>query len=140
MESEPIAKDLTDSSESDSLSNHQRIRAVTDRYYERKVERMGIVSVEKLPARKRAERKSKYPFSAEEVTAAVKEFKKTGRVGAGPYDKTPQQRGARSAAQRLKALVCEAGDIDPATVRTTAWEDDNGAWAALVRKDAPTTE
>lgn len=102
---------------------------------------MGIVAVEKLPKRKTAERKSKYPFTPEEVQGAVKQFKKDGKVGAGPYPQsgTPL-RTARSAAQRLKALICEAGDIDPATVGTTAWSDEKGEWGALVLKDAGTDE
>jgi len=98
---------------------------------------MGIVAVKELPKRKTSERKSKYPFTPEEITAATEQFKKDGRVGAGPYDPsgTPL-RAARSAAQRLKALVCEAGKIDPNTVGTTAWSDDKGEWGALVLKPA----
>lgn len=93
---------------------------------------MGIVAVDQLPTRKRGVRKSKYPFTPDEIAGAVKQFQKDGRVGAGPYE--GGLRAGRSAAQRLKALVCEAGDIDPNTVGTTAWEDDKGAWAALKTK------
>lgn len=96
---------------------------------------MGIVEVKSLPKRKRSERKSKYPFTPDEIAQAVKQFKAAGRVGCGPYPEGGLRAG-RSAAQRLKALVCSTGDIDPNTVSTTAWEDDKGAWGALKLKEA----
>lgn len=98
---------------------------------------MGIVAVKELPKRKRTERSSKYPFSPQEIDQAVKQFKSDGKVGCGPYEPVGVPlRAARSAAQRLKNLVVQAGDIDPATVSTTAWADDKGEWGALVQKQA----
>ena len=125
---------LTKPKLSDTLSRvKQSIEAQTSAFKENA---MGIVAVENLPKRKTAERKSKYPFTPDEIKAAVKQFKKDGKVGAGPYDPIPGRplRSGRSAAQRLKALVCEAGEIEPTTVSTTAWADDTGEWAALVAK------
>jgi len=98
---------------------------------------MGIVAVKDLPKRKQTIRKSKYPFTPEEIQQAAEQLQSKGQVGCGPYEpQSTELRAGRSAAQRLKKLVCDATGIDPETVKTTAWNDDKGDWGALVLKDA----
>lgn len=92
----------------------------------------GIVEVKDIPKRRSGTRKSKFPFTPEQVTQARKQLKAAGRVGCGPYDSTEGKlRNGRAAATRLKNLVCEDGDPAPEAVGTTAFEDDKGEWGVL---------
>lgn len=89
------------------------------------------MAIRELNAPTRSTRKPKYPFTKDEVTAAVKMLKAGKTPGVGPYEGDNAIREARSAAQ---SLVRHVQSVEPdMPLGTKAWTDENDEAYAIIR-------
>src|ERR1700743_579490 len=126
------SKDLTKPSFAVRMATIKSNIAESTANFDRRT-KMPIAEIKEFPKKRQGERKSKYPFTPQEVKQAAKLLKSQGQAGAGPYPSDGKPlRAARSAAQRLKNLVAAELDVDPTTISSVGWADEDGQeWAGI---------